>query len=35
LLFEALLAPLLAMAVTLPQAIILWTEPDVPVKAKI
>jgi len=28
--FEMLLAPLLAMAVTLPQAIILWTEPDVP-----
>lgn len=32
--FEALLAPLLAMAVTLPQAIILWTEPDVPIEAQ-
>lgn len=31
--FEALLAPLLAMAVTLPQAIILWTEPDLPIEA--
>ncbi|HUJ32874.1 MAG TPA: hypothetical protein VLY23_16445 [Candidatus Acidoferrum sp.] len=31
--FEALLAPLLAMILTLPQAIILWTEPDVPVEA--
>jgi len=29
-----LLAPLLAMAVTLPQAIILRTEPDVPVEAQ-
>jgi hypothetical protein len=33
--FEALLAPLLAMGVTLPQAIILWTEPDVPVEAPV
>ena len=33
--FEALLAPLLATAVTLPQAIILWTEPDVPVEARV
>jgi len=33
-LFEVLLAPLLAMAVTLPQAIILRTEPDVPVEAQ-
>jgi hypothetical protein len=30
--FEMLLAPLLAMAVTLPQAIVLWSEPDVPVQ---
>lgn len=28
--FEVLLAPLLAMAVTLPQAIVLWSEPNVP-----
>lgn len=31
---EVLLAPLLAIAVTLPQAIILWSEPDVPVEAQ-
>lgn len=30
--FEVLLAPLLAMAVTLPQAIVLWTEPDIPLE---
>ena len=32
---QLLTLPLLAMAVTLPQAIILWTEPDVPEEARV
>jgi len=30
---ELLLTPLMAMAVTLPQAIVLWNEPDLPMEA--
>jgi len=33
--FMLLAMPLLAMAVTLPQAVVLWTEPDVPEEARV
>jgi len=35
LLLQLLVMPLLAMALTLPQAVVLWTEPDVPEEARV
>jgi hypothetical protein len=32
---QLLIMPLLAMALTLPQAVVLWTEPDVPEEARL
>ena len=32
---QLLIMPLLAMALTLPQAVVLWTEPDVPEEARV